>query len=106
MKPSQSNLSPIACDILAYLAEFPRAQDTVEGIMQWWVLRQEIKRMTTMVETGIAELVAQKMVLERRSKDGRVHYRINPRKAQAIRALLNRQEKCEPGSPDHSGFFG
>jgi len=106
VKLSQGNLSPIACDILAYLAEYPQAQDTVEGIMQWWLLRQEIKRMTTMVEVGLAELVAQKMVLERRGKDGRVHYRINPRKAQAIRALLNRQEKGEPGSPDHSGFCG
>jgi hypothetical protein len=29
--------------ILGYLAEHPQAMDTVEGIAEWWVRRQEVR---------------------------------------------------------------
>lgn len=79
---------PVAREILAYLAEHPDAQDTVEGIVEWWLLEQKIKRHTAQVKEALAELVAKGLVLERKGKDARIHYRVNRRKSGEIRALL------------------
>ena len=86
----------IAQDILAYLAAHPEAQDTMEGIVEWWLLEQEIRRSTALVNAALAELISQGLVLERRGRDGRIHYRINRHKAVRIRALLNRRRDEEP----------
>ena len=80
--------SDIAQEILAYLARHPEAQDTMVGIVEWWFLEQEIRRSTAQVKAALAELVSQKLVLERPGKDGRIHYRIDRRKIARIRALL------------------
>ncbi len=84
-------LSPIARDVLAYLIEHPESQDTLEGIMQWWLLEQEIKRWIDQVQAAIAELVARGFVLERLGKDGRIHYRINRSRKQKIKTLIERE---------------
>jgi hypothetical protein len=66
----------------------PKAQDTLEGIVEWWLLEQEIRRSTALVNAALSELISQGLVLEHRGKDGRIHYRINRRKVARIRALL------------------
>jgi hypothetical protein len=78
----------VARKILAYLAEYPDAQDTVEGIVEWWLLEQKIKHHAAQVKDALAELVAQGLILERTGKDARIHYRMNRRKSGEIRALL------------------
>jgi hypothetical protein len=78
----------IAQEVLAYLAEHPRAQDTLEGIVQWWLLEQEIQRRMAQVRAALAELVAQGLVLERQGKDGRTYYCVNRRRLAQIRELL------------------
>lgn len=80
--------SPIFYEILAYLMEHPEAQDTMEGIVEWWLLEQRIKRQTTKVKRALAELVNMGLVLERKGQDGRIHYRIDRRKAAEIPSLL------------------
>lgn len=87
-KPTTTR-SSIFYEILAYLVEHPEAQDTTEGIVEWWLLEQRIKRQTTKVKTALAELVAMGLVLERKGPDGRVYYCIDQRKAAEIRRLLN-----------------
>lgn len=86
-------------DILAYLAEHPEAEDTLEGIVHWWLLEQKIKNLTAGVEAALDKLVAQGLVLEHRRKDGRIHYRLNRRKAEEIEDLLECRAKQGPGSP-------
>jgi predicted transcriptional regulator len=81
-------MSQIAAAILAYLAEHPKAQDTLEGIVEWWLLEQEIKRRTAMVREALAELLAKGLVVERKGRDGRMHYRLNRHKRREIAALL------------------
>jgi hypothetical protein len=76
--------------IMAYLVEHPKAQDTLEGILHWWLLEQHIKNLMVEVKEALAELVAQGLLLERRGSDGRIHYRINRRKETHIRALLEK----------------
>jgi predicted transcriptional regulator len=85
---STDTISQIAAAILAYLAEHPKAQDTLEGIVEWWLLEQEIKRRTAMVQEALAELLTKGLVVERKGRDGRMHYRLNRHKRQEIAALL------------------
>lgn len=80
--------SQITYDILGYLAEHPEAQDTVEGIIEWWLLEQQITRQTSKVREALAELVSKGLILERKGEDSRTHYRINQRKYKEIRVLL------------------
>ena len=82
--------SEIARDILAYLAEHPDAQDTLDGIVEWWLLEQNIKTQMATVKETLADLVAKKLVLEHQGKDSRTHYRINRRQMKEIRQFLKK----------------
>jgi hypothetical protein len=83
--------SQITYDILAYLAEHPKAQDTVEGIVEWWLLEERIKNRTITVQEALAELVAKGFVLKREGVDTRTFYRINRRKYRQIQSLLTQR---------------
>ena len=56
--------SQIGNKILAYLVENPKAQDTLEGIVEWWLLEREIKFETARVREALADLVARGLILE------------------------------------------
>ena len=86
--------SQIAYEILAYMVEHPEAQDTLEGIVEWWLLEQHIARQTGKVKKALAELVTKGLILERKGEDSRAHYRINRRKYKEIQALLKQQSQC------------
>jgi len=94
VKPERRTVgrSQIVHEILAYLAEHPDAHDTLEGIAEWWLLEQEIKRRTAQVKEALAELVAQGLVLERRGRDSRIHYQVNRQKFGEIQTLLKGRE--------------
>jgi predicted transcriptional regulator len=83
----------IASEILAYLVEHPAAQDTFEGIVEWWFLEQEIQRRTTEVKDALSSLVNKGLVIERKGRDGRLCYHINQRKMQEIHLLLSKDTK-------------
>lgn len=78
----------IARDILGYLSAHTAAQDTFDGIVEWWLLEQKIKRETRHVQKVLDELVARKLISSRTARDSRTHYRINRRKAKEIRTVL------------------
>jgi len=78
--------------VLGYLTEHTGAQDTLEGIVEWWLLEQRIIQQTAEVQEVLADLTAQKLLVETKTADGRVLYRANRRKAKAIRELLRRDE--------------
>ncbi len=78
--PARVGLSDVAQKILDYLTEHPEAQDTLEGLVQWWLLEREIVIQASHVQAALAELSAQELILEYRSGDGRVHYSLNRQK--------------------------
>jgi hypothetical protein len=80
--------SQIAYEILGYLAEHPDAQDTLDGIVEWWLLEQKIAQQKAFVEKALDELVAKGFVLKRTGKDRRPHYRMDRRRHGEIKALL------------------
>jgi hypothetical protein len=95
VNPGEATLRrpPIFYDILAYLADHPQAQDTVEGIVEWWLLEQRIKRATTQVKAAVAQLAAEELVIPREGTAGRIYYRLNRRKLHDIRRILKEQNK-------------
>ena len=81
-------------EILAYLAEHPDAEDTLEGIVEWWLLEQQIKCRTAHVQEAIDELVAGGLLVERRPAGLPAYFRLNASKSKKISSLL---KKGKPG---------
>ena len=88
-----SGKGQIAHEILAYLAEHPEAQDTLDGIVRWWLLEQKIKYQTNLVRDVLAELVSKGLLVEYTTRDSLIHYRTNDARREEISRLL----KGSPG---------
>ena len=86
----------IAYRLLGYLAENPNAQDTLEGIVEWWLLERLTTNHAARVKEALEDLVLASLVLERRGKDSRTYYKINPLKLEEITAFLNEKGKNTP----------
>jgi len=76
-QPINTKLPKLARHILRYLREHPEAQDTVEGIMVWWVSERAIKHWLPQVRRSLAALVARGYLEKRKTVDGHVFYRVN-----------------------------
>jgi hypothetical protein len=62
--------------ILEYLRKNPDAQDTLDGIAEWWLPEENVKTRTATVEEALTQLVAKGLVSARRGTDSKTHYRI------------------------------
>ena len=80
--------SKIGNEILAYLVENPKAQDTLEGIVEWWLLEREIKFEIARVKEALSDLVAKGLILEKKRSNSQVHYCINQNKHEEIKGLF------------------
>jgi hypothetical protein len=80
--------SQIAFDILVYLVRHPDAQDTFEGIAEWWLMECKIKRHIAEVRAALNELCEHGFVLTRSGFDKLQHYKINRCKYDDIKDLL------------------
>ena len=80
--------SQLGNNILAYLVDHPKAQDTLEGIVEWWLLEQKITYETARVQEALSELVNRGMILEKKGPDSKTRYRINQKKYEEIKKLV------------------
>jgi hypothetical protein len=87
-----SSRAEIVEALLSYLLENADARDTLEGIVEWWLLDETIRPNAVEVQRVLDDLVAKKLVLERKTGDKRIHYCVNPRKKKEIQALLKRRD--------------
>ena len=85
--------SEIARYILDYLDSNPEAQDTLAGIVEWWLLEVEIKRSSANVTAAVADLVKKGLIIETVGRDSQTHYRINLDRAKEIKSLLGGDTK-------------
>lgn len=85
---NSSARNPVAEAILSYLLAHSEAEDTIEGIVDWWLLHEKIKHRTREVQAVLDELVARALITTRKSEDSRIRYRINNQKVSEIRELL------------------
>ena len=70
----------ISQEILEYLRQHPNASDTLEGIMEWWLLSQRISHEMERVKSAVLNLVEDGWLIEIKGKDATLRYRFNPRK--------------------------
>ena len=82
-------------EILSYLVQHPDARDTLEGIAEWWVFAQKIDTRTLQVKEALGEMVSRRLVIERKGRDGRSHYRVNRRKLREISSILKQSPHIE-----------
>lgn len=80
--------SEVGRAIVKYLWQHPDAQDTLLGIAEWWLPEEQMKSQTTTVAEALSDLVARELIVERKGTDSQIHYRINRRKLQQVRAFL------------------
>lgn len=80
-------------EIASYLGRHPRAEDTVEGIAEWWLLEQQIVRQTALVQEALAVLTANGLVRQRKGHDGRIYYRLDPLRTGELRTFLQTQNR-------------
>jgi hypothetical protein len=92
--PANASLSSPAPEILEYLARHPDAQDTIEGILHWWVLDAYIRKWTPKIAETVAQLVERGFLEQRPSSDGHVFYRVS---AQYL-ATLPQRPPPDPGT--------
>ena len=89
----------IAHEILAYLVEHPDAQDTLEGIAEWWLWERAIKQQTPRVKKALTSLVEQNLIIQDDRKGTPTLYQINHDKHQEILELLSQHKnKSKPGT--------
>ncbi len=68
----------------------------LEGVVEWWLLEKLTTNYATRVKEALAELVFARLVLERRGKDSRTYYKVNPLKLEEIMAFHNEKGRKPP----------
>jgi hypothetical protein len=78
--------------ILSYLAENPDAQDTLNGISEWWLLGDEQagKPNIESVEETLTDLVREGLVIRRGGEDRLTYYKLNRRRLKEISDQLKK----------------
>jgi hypothetical protein len=71
-------------EILDYLARHPEAQDTIDGILHWWMLDSCIRTWAPQITGTVAQLVERGFLEQRSSAAGQVFYRISPQYLAAL----------------------
>ncbi len=84
--------SQIAREILTYLGKHPDAQDTLDGIMQSWLLDQGHKFTPTMVREVVKDLVLEGTIVESKIPGSPTLYRLNLAKQNKLKGLLTKKE--------------
>jgi hypothetical protein len=85
---NEQNLSQA---ILRYLLRHPNAQDTLEGISEWWILEERIIQKYVEVQAAIKKLVGEGFVIEKRIPHAGVFYCLNRDKKELIKELIDEE---------------
>jgi len=77
--PVDPLLQSPAVEILEYLAKCPDAQDTIDGILHWWVLDAYIQKWAPKITETVSQLVERGFLEEKPSPDGKIFYHVSGR---------------------------
>lgn len=81
-------LSQLEKEIISYLLKHPEAQDSIEGITEWWLLEERITTAMTQVEAAVATLLEREFVIELKLPGNKRLVRLNAEKRMEIEQLL------------------
>jgi hypothetical protein len=70
----------VAYEILRYLIKNPSAQDTLEGIVDWWFLPRTIKYQKVLVKKALDMLIDDGLVIAHQGSDSRTIYKLYRRR--------------------------
>jgi Fe2+ or Zn2+ uptake regulation protein len=85
--------SKIGNEILSYLVDHQKALDTLEGIVEWWLLERHINFQTARVKEVLSDLVARGLILETEGSNSEIHYRVNQNRFEEIKHLVKLMSK-------------
>jgi hypothetical protein len=74
--------------ILQYLQGHPDAKDTLEGIAEWWLLKEWTERKYQEIEATLSDLVSRGLVIELRREGLAPYYWLNHEKQDEISQIL------------------
>ena len=94
----EQRLSETAQAILDYLRRNPEAQDTLDGIVQWWLPEQHFTPRVATIREALQELLAAELISEHRGKDAQVSYRITSLGLQKIEANFSENSDSTNGN--------
>jgi hypothetical protein len=66
---NELDAAAIADEILGYLRTHPQAADTLEGVVQWWLIQRRYLRGLAQVQAALALLIERGLVVERIGAD-------------------------------------
>ena len=81
----------IAHEILAYLADHPDAEDTLDGIVQWWLLERKIKYQKNKVINALDELISDGYILKQATVAAGHVYVLNKNKKEELLKILSQK---------------
>jgi hypothetical protein len=70
----------VAYEILRYLIKNPSAQDTLEGIADWWFLSRPIKYQKGLVKKALDMLIDDGLVIAHHGRDSQTIYKLYRRR--------------------------
>lgn len=85
---TKDNTSQMGYQILSYLLEHPDAMDTLEGIVRWWLMEQNIRNQTARVRKALDDLVKSGFVFEQKIPHSGTGFRLNKERYEEILSFL------------------
>lgn len=76
--------------ILHYLLKHPQAQDTLEGIIHWWILEERIYQRTLEISEVLRSLVEKELLIEKKVSNSDVLYSLNEKKKGLIETIVGK----------------
>jgi len=83
----------IELEILAYFLKNPDAQDTLEGIVGWWLLETYIRKQSALVKKALSDLVDQELIIAIQNVNAQIQYQVNKEKIQEIRERIKDRQQ-------------
>lgn len=88
----EASVSKTARVILDYLRKNPDAQDTLSGIVQWWLPEDRAKPRTMAIKEALEELVSAGLVIEHEGKDTQISYRMTDHGLRELERQILKEE--------------
>jgi hypothetical protein len=74
--------------ILGYLLRHPNAQDTLEGIAEWWIMEEQIYQKHREVNDALNILISENLILKTQYANAEILYSLNADKKALIKTIV------------------